>query len=372
MPSGELDSRRQLLTCDSSADALSLTRLTSTRLSNPTSHLTHPYRPTGSHPSILFSPDMSPEQQNSWGTHSMPCACFIYSRTSDVDSATAAVELKDEQDEYLPAEGAALAWRWTAMCHVSMLLKSLEKAKEQAKWIMYSEEDEDADLVEEAGDEGEEPQEKRIGSLVKAVAPSFQATSLGPALFLAEQGMHTLPVVSHRIWMDVMSEGGDFGVEGLEQLLEEAGMGDVEGEEAEDDDEWDHEEDGPPPPRRSASRRTTRLTCDELAQLTNRLSPNPSFHPPTTSLTRTYYRSPFNHLRPHPRVRSEPLPYDLFPPGMRFFGGGMEEGTRACVVHANYATGSAKAELLRSRGLWALRGDGQEGWTCDAEVLRRA
>jgi hypothetical protein len=64
---------------------------------------------------------------------------------------------------------------------------------------------------------------------------------------------------------------------------------------------------------------------------------------------------------------------------MRFFDGGLEPGTKPCVVHANYATGSKKEELLRKRGMWALlRGEeGQArkdggGWRCDAEVMARA
>ncbi|ORY85987.1 hypothetical protein BCR35DRAFT_351549 [Leucosporidium creatinivorum] len=339
-------------------------------------------------------PDMSPSQRNSWGTHSMPCACFIYSRTSDADSSTASHPLHldssssstsevNKNEEYLPAEGAALAWRWTTLCHVSMLLKSLDRAREQAKWIMATSEDDEEDDEDDLDPSDDAEQEiftsRRIGTLVKAVAPSFQATSLGPALFLAEQQAHSLPFISHEKWMEILGDGSDWGVEELERLLEESGMGDnseedgEEDQEFEDEDEpWDEASAAAAARRRSARQPQARLTCDDLAKRTNQLSPNPSYYTPPTSLTSHYLLTTHPSPLPPQPIRTEPLPYDLFPPGMRFFGGGMEPGTRSCVVHANYATGGAKEELLRSRGLWALKGGREEGWTCDADVLGRA
>lgn len=357
------------------------------RLSSPSSHLSHPYRPSGPHPSILFSPDMSPLQRNSWGTYSMPCACFIYTRTSDADSWTAnhplnleqgeGTEKKQKEMEYLPAEGAALAWRWTTLCHVSMLLKSLDRAHEQAKWIMASEEDdEDEDGDEDdASTQNDDEQPRRISSLVRAVAPSFQATSLGPALYLAESLHHTLPYIGHEKWMEILGDGSDWGVEELERLLEESGMGGGEGggeegwedEDGDEEEDWEDEESMMEATRRRRSTRhldpQTRLTCDDLARQTSLTSPNPHFSP-----------SPFNSFTPSSPlpILTSPLPYDLFPPGMRFFGGGMEPGTKSCVVHANYATGVEKEKLLKGRGLWALKGGAEEGWKCDAEVLRNA
>lgn len=209
----------------------------------------------------------------------------------------------------------------------------------------------------------------RLPALTRAVAPSFQSTSLGPALYLASLNLpYTpssqnenlgLPYLSHSEWMDTLSEGGEMGVEALEALLERAGMGDplmVD----DDDEEGEGRPDAP----------QHRKTCDLLARRAASLCPAA---PPSTSLTRQYSlrRSP----QPSHPTTSLPLPYHLFPPGMLYFSGvgGLEKGDKACVVHANYATGSKKEELLRERGLWALRGDGVgQEWTCDAEVMRRA
>ena len=351
---------------------------------------------------------MTPTQKNAWGGYSVPCACFIYSRVDDHDSHLSERAKEQEYDEdvseYLPADGAALAWRWTAICHISMLLKSLEKARELAAWAVEHAEglsdeldelDQDSllvavrstpddpfaageqnvfDILEADGlfDEEEEDPSKevdtRLPSLSQATAPSFQSTSLGPALYLASRNLpHTpfhpsgsstaaanlgLPYLTHAEWMRVLAEGGDSGVESLESLLKLAGMGassvDDEGSVAE------------------------RQTCDLLARRANEVCAAPL--PPllSTTLTRKHYsrRSP----RPAHSVDSLPLPYQLFPPGMLYFNGigGLEKGDKACVVHANYATGAKKEELLRERGLWALGREAEGRWTCDAAVLRNA
>lgn len=277
-------------------------------MSSPNSFLAHPYRPDGTHPSIIYAPDSSPFTANAWGTHEMPCACFFYSRTSDDDAATSppAPTLDDEELDYRPSEGAALAWKYTALCHISMLLKSLETGRRYASAFESAAKD---DLV----------------ALTKAQAPSFQATSLGPALYLASQKFPILPKISATTWTRALGSGD---VEDLYALLEEAGLDDGE------------------------------TTCIELAQKNYNISPNPLASPNTLSTT-----------PPHRPLRTEPLPYSSFPPGMSFFSHDQESGIRPCVVHANYATGSRKEELLRREGLWALRGDDEEGYTCDEGVM---
>lgn len=285
------------------------------RLSSPNSFLAHPYRPEGTHPSIIYAPDSSPFTTNAWGTHEMPCACFFYSRTSDDGAATAPPDPSfsptpftddDEVLEYRPAEGAALAWKYTALCHISMLLKSLEAGKRYA-----------ADFDPAAPDD--------LLKLVKAQAPSFQATSLGPALYLASRKFQVLPKISEAMWTRAMGSGD---VEDMYALLEEVGLDDGD------------------------------TTCIELAQKNYDVSPNPLAFPSTLS-----------SLPLHRPIRTEPLPYSSFPPGMSFFSHDQESGIRPCVVHANYATGSKKEELLRREKLWALRGSDKEGYTCDREVM---
>jgi hypothetical protein len=123
-------------------------------------------------------------------------------------------------------------------------------------------------------------------------------------------------------------------------------------------------------------------TCLQVAQTFQTFSSNPAFLPDSgvTTLTAQYSRSSHSTFAPvakaHTPIRTEALPYDLFPPGMRFFDGGLEPGTKPCVVHANYATGSKKEELLRKRGMWALvRGEEEGeggGWRCDANIMARA
>ncbi|GAA5827791.1 hypothetical protein JCM11251_007675 [Rhodosporidiobolus azoricus] len=358
-------------------------------LSSPQPFLSHYYRPFASHPSIVYAPDMSPTTQNAWGTTVMPCACFFYSRVSDKGAhlaslpttspygkaASTRVPPPEEKDPYLysPAEGAAEVWRSTALCHITMLLEAMEVGKKQAamrRMIVVAEESKHGvsksdqltlnkpgrPLVQGGGETGDD-----IGSLKKATAPSFQATALGPALFLSEQDEAHLPVVSHEQWLTAIGSGD---VEDLLDVLDDAGL---DYHAATSSLSFLH------------GRQKKKRTCLTLAQSHQLFTPAPP--PPFSTLellsSYTFHSSPDSPppVRPHRPVRSEPLPYDLFPPGMRFFDGGLEPGARPCVVHANYAMGKRKEELLRERGLWALitpqeRGEG--GWTCSADVMMRA
>ncbi|KAM0746186.1 hypothetical protein T439DRAFT_384219 [Meredithblackwellia eburnea MCA 4105] len=153
-------------------------------LQSPAPLLDHPYRPTGTHPSILFAPDSSPTFRNSWGGHSMPCACFLYTRTFDHLSHTASFPPPSptfpspSPDQHRPTTQAAQLWRHVALCHIAMLLRELSLAREQARKLFET--------------------SLNLSSLKRARAPSFQATVLGPAI-------------------------GD--VDDLLNLLEEAGLG---------------------------------------------------------------------------------------------------------------------------------------------------
>lgn len=170
-----------------------------------------------------------------------------------------------------------------------------------------------------------------IEHLLRATAPSFQATALGPALFLSSQSTRLLPLVSHDKWMEALGSGV---AEDLLTLLADAGLG------------------------------TGGTTCVQQARQNHAVSPNPHPSPDSTSLT-----SPDP---PHSPIRMEQLPYDMFPPGMTFFGGEREEGIKPCVVHANYAMGNEKESLLKGKKLWAIRGGKEEGWTCDVQTMRNA
>ncbi|GAA5930764.1 uncharacterized protein JCM15063_002451 [Sporobolomyces koalae] len=300
-------------------------------LSSPTAFISHYYRPGGSHPSIVFAPDMAPTTVNAWGSRQMPCACFFYSRTADTGAQLAshpAHAVTHDPYDYSPARGAAQAWRSTAICHVAMLLRSLALGRRLAF----------------------EP-ESKIVELTKARAPSFQATALGPAMFLAEQILPTLPQPSHRQWIDALGSGN---LDDMIDILDESML-------ALDD-------------------RNGGKSCLQIAQEFQHFSPNPTFlsESGVTSLTSRFTLSSHSataHMpRAHTPIRTEALPYDLFPPGMRFFDGGLEPGTKPCVVHANYATGSKKEALLRERGMWALvpGEQGDERWRCDAEIMARA
>ncbi|GAA6006110.1 uncharacterized protein JCM10292_006553 [Rhodotorula paludigena] len=321
-------------------------------LSNPNSFLSHYYRPTGPHPSIVYAPDMSPRTRNAWGTHTMPCACFFYSRVSDDGAQTAApvfTPTGEPQDPFLysPAAGAAEVWRNAALCHISMLTEALETGRKMLH------------AVSPATSPLGEPQVV-LGGVQRpgARAPSFQATALGPAVFLAEQAGALLPETSHERFMAALGSGD---VEDLLFLLQDAEL-DLD------------PSTGKPAPGKS---------CLALAQTQGQHVCAAQWASTdlagfSTSLTRTYLADVLRAPLPHQPVRTEALPFDAFPPGMRFFnGGGMEPGARACVVHANYATGGKKAQLLRENGLWALvepdgspGGDGQ--YRCDAGIMDRA
>ncbi|GAA5883966.1 hypothetical protein JCM3774_000884 [Rhodotorula dairenensis] len=316
-------------------------------LSSPTPFLSHYYRPTGPHPAIVYAPDMSPSTKNAWGTHTMPCACFFYTRVSDAGAQQAAPIYPDPSspiplDPYLysPAEGAAAAWRNTALCHISMLLHALETGQRQAR------------LRGAHSEAGEDPFNLAAAPMASARAPSFQATALGPALFLSEQVAIDMPEISHEHFLDAL---GSADVEDLHFLLEIAGLA--------------------PDPYSGEVPKSCLAQAQEFQHMTPARIPT-GWHEPPTSLTLQYYDSlGAAGPRPHTPIRVEPLPYDLFPPGMRYFDGGLEPGTKPCVVHANYATGSKKEELLRSRGLWALvRPDEVDSgeWTCDVKVMREA
>ncbi|GAA5960882.1 hypothetical protein JCM3765_007523 [Sporobolomyces pararoseus] len=309
-------------------------------LSSPTAFISHYYRPGGSHPSIVFAPDMAPTTVNAWGTREIPCACFFYTRTSDSGAQLAHHHsdspLADPYD-YSPSTGAAQTWRTTAICHIAMLLRSLATGRRLAF----------------------EPDSK-LEQLIKARAPSFQATALGPALFLAEQVLPSLPEPHHEQWMEALGSGN---IDDIIEFLDESML--------------------------SLDDRNGGETCLQIAQTFQTFSPNSRFliESGVTSLTSRYSRSSNSNLGPqakaHTPLRTEALPFDLFPPGMRFFDGGLEPGTKPCVVHANYATGSKKEELLRKRGMWALvrgeenhEGEGEGrvggGWRCDAKVMAHA
>ncbi|GAA5895650.1 hypothetical protein JCM6882_000361 [Rhodosporidiobolus microsporus] len=360
-------------------------------LSSPSPLIAHYYRPYASHPSIVYATDMAPTTQNAWGTTAMPCACFFYSRVSDKGAhlasppsyspyaAASATRLPppEERDPYLhsPSEGAAEVWRSTALCHITMLLDAVDAGKKQALLRQMHAVGERAGLSASKSDQLTLNKPSRdganhaapppatpdtIASLKKATAPSFQATALGPALFLAEQGEAHLPSLSHAQWLAALGSGD---VDDLLDVLDESGLSYVPSIGFASS---------------SSSKGAKKRTCLSLAQAHQRFTPAPP--PPLTTLEllasyaapATPYSPP--PTRPHRPVRSEPLPYDLFPPGMRFFDGGLEPGARPCVVHANYAMGKKKEELLRERGLWALVPSSEEGgqWTCSAEVMARA
>ncbi|GAA6036210.1 hypothetical protein JCM8097_006837 [Rhodosporidiobolus ruineniae] len=346
-------------------------------LSSPTPFISHYYRPTGSHPSIVYSPDMAPTTRNAWGTHTMPCACFFYSRVSDHGATFAAPPTissylaahsstfspPEAVDPYLysPADGAAEAWRSTAMCHISMLLQSLDTAKRQASVMRWHRAEEERKSVADQltlDKPAAAADESGIKSLKKAVAPSFQATCLGPALFLSEQTAAHLPIVSHERWLAALGSGE---VEDLLDLMDESGLATHAG----------------------AAGGEQPKTCLSLAQAYQTVCPAPPPPLSTLELLASYVPSPSSfdpssppNPRPHRPIRTEPLPYDLFPPGIRYFDGGLEPGAKPCVVHANYATGGTKEKLLRERGLWALVENEDEAagerWTCSADVMAQA
>ncbi|GAA5891704.1 hypothetical protein JCM8208_007375 [Rhodotorula glutinis] len=323
-------------------------------LSSPNPFLSHYYRPSGPHPAIIFAPDMDPSTRNAWGTHAMPCACFFYSRVTDAGAQRAATTRGTDGaplDPYLysPAQGAAEVWRATTLCHISMLQEAHEEGKRLTQWRRAPENAPSDQTVAPELDLGGTPAQRPP----EARAPSFQATALGPAVFLSEQPAAFLPEISHERFLTALGSGE---VDDLLDLLEDAEL------------------DLNPATGRADRGRS----CLALAQAQQTTCANPLASSElgafATSLTREYLEHVLRAPVPHKAVRVEALPFDVFPPGMRFFDGGLEPGARPCVVHANYATGSMKEQLLRKRGLWALirPEDGGGEWRCDAEVIARA
>ncbi|BGP43246.1 hypothetical protein JCM10450v2_007392 [Rhodotorula kratochvilovae] len=328
-------------------------------LSSPNAFLSHYYRPTGPHPSIIYAPDMDPTTRNAWGTNTMPCACFFYSRVSDAGAQKAAPSHAPDHSPldpyvYSPSAGAAEVWRSTALCHISMLQEALEAGQRLSQWRRVREDaPADQSLAPELDLGAAPPPSAAKQAAPEPRAPSFQATALGPAVFLAEQRGAFLPEISYERFLAALGSGE---VDDLTDLLEDAEL------------------DLNPATGRADRGRS----CLALAQAQQTQCASPHAESElgafATSLTREYLEHVLRAPPPHRPVRVEPLPFDAFPPGMRFFDGGIEPGARPCVVHANYATGGMKEQLLRDRGLWALvrpeEGDGE--WRCDAEVMQKA
>lgn len=331
------------------------------RLSSPCSFLTHPYRPSGTYPSIIYAPDMAPNAENAWSGYSMPCACFLYTRTSDHQSSLASGLDSDPSspthpDHYHPAQLAAYVWRQVALCHISMLMTSMTEAKTQLEMLL-------GDPLDEFNPSTSPSPVYGNLNFTRAKAPSFQATCLGPALFLAEMSIDILPKVEHANWLDAIGSGD---VDDLFALLDEGELWDDVGEHG-----LHHQH-------------HHRGGCLRLAKRNWKISRNPEMW--SGDLGRWDESRP---VRSGAGLRTEALPYEIFPPGNEFFSqddddeeDGEEheakrDGTRACVVHANYATGGEKEKLLRGRNLWALLGgeptaNGKGGWMCDAQVMRDA
>ena len=248
----------------------------------------------------MYALDVEPGTQTSWGTHELPCACFIYTRTADFDDP----RFRQSGTLDSPSMEAAQAWRHVALCHISSTLEYLDLAASQAR------------MWDEATD---------LSHLHKAPAPSFQHSSLGPALFLSEHGL--LPPIS-RVEFDRALGSGQ--PKDLIKLLRKVGL-------------------GPGQP-----------SCTQRADLVLTACPNPE------------HQGPFGQIQTgHHRLRVEALPYSMFPPGRTFFDPEeREHGVEPCVVHANYATNHWKEKLLRDAGLWALDWTGDEP-VCRVDVARR-
>ncbi|SCV73158.1 BQ2448_7083 [Microbotryum intermedium] len=313
-------------------------------LANPASFFAHHYRPQGSHPSFVVASDTDPYSPhvNQYGLSYTPCACFIYSRTSDAEAPSASPNpLPEAKEYYSPSTGAATGWRFIAICHIAMILRSIEDGLAQVIGA------DDAELDAEG--------KARLSTLRRAIAPSFQGTSLGPAMYLAEDDNPVLPVLTHEEWTETL---GSFDDSKIIALLEEAGLGGALRDLINDPEAYaNNARDGRRMCENLAISRSKRTTCS---------NPNPS-------MDRTSLTIPAQKGRAfHRGVKTKVLPYDVFPPGMRYFDGGLARGERPCVVHANYATGKTKEELLRREKLWALMQDEQGEYRCDAEVMSRA
>ena len=209
-----------------------------------------------------------------------------------------------DQDAHLlhnePALNAAQTWRHVSLCHIASTLNSLSHAVRAAI------------LTDKASN---------IAALTKAIAPSFQHSSLGSALFLSKRGL--LPPISHTEFMHALTSNS---TQHLYDLLDRARLGHGQ------------------------------LTCSEKAEQIRLTCPNPP-----ASLVKGQ------------ETRAEALPYSHFPPGRTYFDQSEREaGVAPCVVHANYASGDKKERLLREHGLWALIDREGEEPMCDMDVLEKA
>lgn len=213
----------------------------------------------------------------------------------------------------------------TSLCHIAEVLTSARKYRRQAEAVGRG--------------QGSEMKDLHWG-----LARGFGDASLGPALFLAGQGVRVWPGLGYDEWADALRSGEP---DELLDLLAEIGL--VTDEDPDD---------------------ASLESCLSLAQRNYAVCPNPN---PADALSTSLTDPEGARWRP---LRTASLPYDLFPPGMRFFGGGVAEGVRGAVVHANHGEAGEKEALLRRHGLWALGeeegGGEEESWTCDVGVVAKA
>lgn len=233
----------------------------------------------------------------------MPCACFMYSRTADFDEPM----IRDDGSIYSPSRDAALGWRHVALCHLASTRDHLYNA---GAW---------------GRGRGHDSTEGREEMLHSEPAPSFQRSSLSPALYLSGKGL--LPFVGADEFERALSSGNSAD---LHDLLDRVGLG------------------------------HGMASCDEMAE-----------HVATTCEARSELVVQSGARRP--KTRLESLPYSHFPPGQAFWNlGRREKGVDPCVVHANYLPSEMKESTLVKEGLWALRegsGDGEP--RCDMPTLDR-
>jgi hypothetical protein len=228
-----------------------------------------------------------------------------------------------------------------------------------------------------------------MSNAIRAVAPSFQVSSLGPALYLASKGL--LPDISHEDFMNAMGSGN---MSDLTAMLEDLGLFGagkrsclVRAKEVSSSCLWTHDvqEKGKivnGDLRRSNGFRIPPRTFSGSSRVTGPAAP--VSHNSSNDVRRR--RSPLGSPRRQAAsidgpVIVESLPHGLFPPGVSFFERTeRQRGVQPIVVHANYALGEWKEKLLRQQGLWALvdpgpgEGKGDSAslngeWSCDADVL---
>lgn len=252
---------------------------------------------------------------------------------TDAHTALASSAAEPAGDDYSPATAAAEAWRHAALCHIAEVLSAVRKYRRQAEALRARGEGQGGDLKD----------------LHWGQARGFQVASLGPAVFLAERAVRVWPELGQEEWESLMRSGEP---QDLLDTLKDLNLATNEGlvTESDDDEEVDEED---------------MDSCLSLAQRNYLQTPNPQVDMDRTSLSDPLA----SKWAP---LRTESLPYDLFPPGMRWFGPGAGVDPRPVVVHANGVAGDEKEALLRKHGLWALGGDEEKGWTCDAKVMREA